>query len=432
MENEENENKLFIFPKWEEKIKYLFIFIICSLMRRLIPRFINCLEFAHLEEELINYKFDYYFNLMTNFISDFSVGIIILINKLREHCGKNNTYNIMPPVGIKANFKKYFFFLFSIIAIIDFIAQFCSFIYQYFDTKNIVLKKIINEEDLYFVVLIDIISRYIFSKIFLKGHFYKHQILAIIITCVGFIPFTIINFKDLYERYPHKDENNIHRNFSLYLILYISMTIIYSLEDVLNKTCLNKLIIVPFELMFYKAVFQIIFVVPLTLFMFLKEDLSKYISDIVDNGLLFGRIIYRFSFIICNIFRTWSLITIIQLCDPNYLSILKSSEFAILFLVFPIFNCLREYFDNYNYDYTWNFPNLISGIICFIICLIGSAIHSEIIIINKWGLYECTIYYKLLQKENEDLDFIEKDDKNSVNRDSLPEDSSSQLTESFY
>ena len=107
------------------------------------------------------------------------------------------------------------------------------------------------------------------------------------------------------------------------------MTIIYSLEDVLNKTCLNKLIIFPFDLMFYKGVFQIIFVLSLAIYMFLEEHLSSYISETIYSK-LFYRIIYRFSFIIYNIFRTLSLITIIQLCDPNYLSILNSSEFAIL------------------------------------------------------------------------------------------------------
>ena len=431
----ELEKKLFIFPKWDEKIKYIFIFIICSLMRRLIPRIIECFSFAKLVES--KFKFDHYFNLMTNFISDFSVGIILLINKLREHYNNRETYKIVPPTAIKANMKKYFFILFSIIAIIDFIAQFCMFIFPFFDPKNKILeeqskKTIIKEEDLYFVVLIDIISRYIFSKFILKGHFYRHHILAIIITCIGFIPFIIVNMINLINSYQDQNEYKIHRNMIIYLILYITMTIIYSLEDVLNKICLNKLIIKPFELMFYKAVFQIIFVVPLTLYMIIKENISEHFSTNFKGIKILGRIVYRLSFIICNIFRTWSLITIIQLVNPNHLSILKSSEFAILFVVFPIFKYIKDISPHIDYKYDFDAINLISGIICFIISFIGSAIHNEIIIINRCGLYECTDFYKIEIKKNEDIDFIEKDDKNSVNRDSLPEDSSSQLTESFY
>ena len=440
----ELDKKLFIFPKWDEKIKYIFIFIICSLMRRLIPRIIECFTFAKLDKSHYNFKFDHYFNLMTNFISDFSVGIILLINKLREHYNNRETYKIVPPTAIKANMKKYFFILFSIIAIIDFIAQFCMFIFPFFDPDNKILKEqpkkekktIIKEEDLYFVVLIDIISRYIFSKFILKGHFYRHHILAIIITCIGFIPFIIVNIINIINSYQRKHENEneykIHRNMIIYLILYITMTIIYSLEDVLNKICLNKLIIKPFELMFYKAVFQIIFVVPLTLYMIIKENISEHFSTNFKGIKILGRVIYRLSFIICNIFRTWSLITIIQLVNPNHLSILKSSEFAILFVVFPIFKYIKDISPHIDYKYDFDAINLISGIICFIISFIGSAIHNEIIIINRCGLYECTDFYKIEIKKNEDIDFIEKDDKNSVNRDSLPEDSSSQLTESFY
>ena len=428
------EKKLFIFPKWDEKIKYIFIFIICSLMRRLIPRIIDSFQFSKLDRTI--FKFNYYFNLMTNFISDFSVGIILLINKLREHYSNRETYKIVPPTAIKANMKKYFFILFSIISIIDFIAQFCMFIFPYFDPDNEILneetkKPIIKEEDLYFVVLIDIISRYIFSKFILKGHFYKHHILAIIITCIGFIPFIIVNILNLIHSYRGK-EDKIHHNMIIYLILYITMTIIYSLEDVLNKICLNKLIIKPFELMFYKAVFQIVFVVPLTLYMIIKENISEHFStNLNKTNKILARVAYRLSFIICNIFRTWSLITIIQLVNPNHLSILKSSEFAILFVVFPIFKIFKDIFKE-DYEYYFDKYNLISGIICFIISLIGSAIHNEIIIINRCGLYECTDFYKIEIKKNDDIDFIEKDDKNSVNRDSLPEDSSSQLTESFY
>ena len=433
--------KLLIFPKWDEKIKYIFIFIICSLMRRLIPRIIDICDFAKLKES--NFKLNNYFNLMTNFISDFSVGIILLINKIREHYSNRETYKIVPPTAIKANMKKYFFILFSIIAIIDFIAQFCMFIFSYFDPDDKILKErnektIIKEEDLYFVVFIDIISRYIFSKFILKGHFYKHHILAIIITGIGFIPFIIINIINLIKSYKNENNSEIHHNIIIYLALYILMTIIYSLEDVLNKICLNKLIIKPFELMFYKAIFQIIFIVPLTIFVISEEDISGYFrTNKINNKKLFGRILYRFSFIICNIFRTWSLITIIQLVNPNHLSILKSSEFAALFLIFPIFKYCKELTnikiseDEY-YHFNLDTANLISGIICFLISLIGSAIHNEIIIINRCGFYECTDFYKIEIKKNEDLDFIDKDDKNSVNRESLPEDSSSQLTESFY
>jgi hypothetical protein len=260
----------------------------------------------------------------------------------------------------------------SLIAIIDIIAQLCLFIPSFSD-KRIVP---IDGDNLYFVVCIDIISRYFFSSCILKGHFYRHQMLAIIITLIGFIPFIIYNIYKIID--DHLD--------IIYLLLYIFMTLLYSLEDVLNKICLNKLIISPFELMFYKALFQIIFVVAITIYMIIYRDLFGYIEKNMEGLEILGRLIYRLSFIISNIFRTWSLITIINLANPNYLSILKSSEFAILFLALTVFdNITKEELDVYIIAF---------GIFCVIFSLIGSSIHNEMIIINKCGLYECTDYYK--------------------------------------
>ena len=424
----ENEKKLFIFPKWEEKVKYLIIFIICSLMRRLIPKIIECFPFAKLENQ--DFKINCYFDLLSNFIADFSVGIVILVKKLKKKSSNlRNSFTVTTQEGERTvqNMKKIFFYLLLLIAVIDIIAQFCLFIFSYIDTQGIVLKdeKFIKEEDLYFVVFIDIISRYFFSKFFLKGHFYPHHIFAILITCVGFIPFIVINIISIIRGY-NQGNSTQERNIIIYLGLYILMTILYSLEDVINKICLNKLIIKPYELMFYKAVFQIVFVVSLSLYMILKENLFEFITTNITGLTILGRILYRLSFIISNIFRTWSLITIIQLVSPNHLSVLKSSEFAILFIILPIFKFIKSIFDDSS-EFNLDTYNVSFGIACCIISIIGSAIHNEIIIINKWGLYECTDYYKSEVKANNNNmeDFLGTESKNDEN-DSLFGESVSQ------
>ena len=75
---------------------------------------------------------------------------------------------------------------------------------------------------------------------------------------------------------------------SIFLALYIVMTIIYSLEDVLNKICLNQLLIRPYELMFYKAVFQIFVIIPLTIFMlvFYSNEFDIHMNSINFFGRL--------------------------------------------------------------------------------------------------------------------------------------------------
>ena len=306
--------------------------------------------------------------------------------------------------------KKFFIYL-PLIAFIDIIAQFCFFIQAYLHPEPN-QKPPIKPEDLYFVVMIDIFSRYLFSRFILKSYFYKHHILSIILTTIGFIPLTTVNIIDIF----FKVNNFPIVTISTYLTLYIIMTIIYSLEDVLNKICLNQLLIRPYELMFYKAVFQIIAIVPLTIFMVVSYsgEFTSYMSKID----FVGRFLYRFSFIISNCFRTWSLITIIELVNPNHLSVLKSSEFAVLFIFISIYSNIKDEEINSNI--------YILGTFCCLISLIASAIHNEMIIINKCGLLKCTNYYKIEIKSNSNIINYEENEEDQINRtqDSLINDSS--------
>jgi hypothetical protein len=206
---------------------------------------------------------------------------------------------------------------------------------------------------------------------------------------------------------------------SIFLTLYIVMTIIYSLEDVLNKICLNQLLIRPYELMFYKAVFQIFVIIPLTIFMLVCY--SNEFNDHMNSINFVGRFLYRFSFIISNCFRTWSLITIIELVNPNHLSVLKSSEFAVLFMFLSIYSKIKkedEGVDSYIYGF---------GTLCCVISLIAAAIHNEMVIINKCGLLKCTNYYKIEVKSNSNINInYDENDEDQINKtqDSLINDSS--------
>ena len=286
--------------------------------------------------------------------------------------------------------KKSFLYL-SIIAIIDIIAQLCLLIFTFIiDKKEILEEESIKSEDLYFTVLIDIISRYIFSRIFLKSFFYKHHIFAMILICIGFIPLIIKNIIDLSGK---------KINQYIFLILYIFMVIIYSLEDVFNKICLKQSLLRPYELMFYKAVIQIIVVLILLIYFLANEGLFNYIKQYL-SGL---SLLYRITFIGFNILRTWSLITVIEIIDANCLSILKSFEFIFLFVSFSIV---------FGYEDT---GILITGSFCAIISLIGTAIHNEVFIINKCGLLEESVYYKEKKHDDPSLEDLEKEAHNKSN-----------------
>ena len=412
---------LIILSKPDSKFFYLVVFILASLLRRLIPRIIERINKGTKEIDLAsikNYNHNVnrcYFDLLSNYIGDILAGIMTLINKLID---KFKTTTSEAKEREKDMRKKSFFYL-SIIAVIDFIAQFCLFLFSWVILKSKLLEKeVIRDENLYFIVSIDIFSRYIFSRIFLQSYFYKHHIVSIVLTLIGFIPLIINN---LYYITHVENNNNILKNGKafIYLILFIYMTIIYSLEDVFNKLCFNQSILEPYDLMFYKALIQTILVIPLTIYVWKGNDLLDYIS----NNISLGSVFYRFSFIFCNIFRTWSLLTIIRLVDPNLLSVLKSSEFAILFICLSIYNVWDD--NKIQMDTVF----YVCGAICCVFSLLGSFIHNELIIINKYGLLKCTKYYKSDLEDNqkfpsiEDLDTDENDSKNNQTDHSLLDNS---------
>ena len=408
--SEKKKYGLIIIPEIDAKMKYFLInlslFTLTSLMRRLIPQLIekNYLSKPSDKEiDNLNYYINHsFFDLFSNFTADILSGIIILIIKCIEKIQLQlKSQKITTTNGVKdaKKMKQNSILYLSIIALIDFLAQFCLFIFAFKIITNMELnKQYIDNEKLYFTVLLDIISRYIFSIIFLQSYFYNYHYFAIIITCIGFIPLIIKNiFYDL---------SSIGKIQFFYLLLNLFMILIYSLEDVFNKICLKQSLLRPYELMFYKALLQIILVIPLSIFVLSTQNLSGFISKIFTAGYIW----YRLAFIICNILRTWSLLTVIEIIDPNCLSILKSFEFAVLFLfiyLIPMHN-----------DLSLN----LCGIIATIISIIGTMIHNELIIINKCGFLERTVYYKSLRFIEHDLE--KSDNKNNKTADSLLNSSS--------
>lgn len=365
--------------------------------------------------------------MLTNFIGDISVGLYKIITIFGNKQNQNPNPSTSVEEKTKKEMLKKFFIILPLIAFIDTLAQLCLYSFSFLDNKGIVLgvgqsKKIIHEQDLFFLVGIDIFFRYIFSLILLKSYFYKHHYLSMLLTFIGFIPLMIINILDLNKSMDsdYVEEKNYKLISIYYIILNTIRAILYSLEDVFNKIALNKLLIRPFELMFYKAIFEIIPTIVFTLISKSQEDFSLYTEKHFHDSKLFGRILYRLFFIIFNIFRTISLITIIEKLNPNHLSILKSMEFIANFIYIMIWSSI------YESDFRISPLNLCIEIFCCLILLLGSIIHNEMIIINKWGLLECTDYYKI-EIKGFDANLVEENkNKNDKTQDSLLGESISQ------
>ena len=284
-----DEGKIFLFPDFSKKHFYLLIFVLCSLIRRLLPFLIDKWE----EGKVINPDFNKscVFDMISNFITDFSTGIykLIICIKDKKHKKRWDEDNENEYRGCDSDIaaikkkeakerKKKFYSILITIAIVDIVAQLCLLIFSFIDKKGCTLNfsddcaghssRKINEDDLIFTVALNIIFRYIFSRLFLTIYIYYHHLISMIVTMVSFIPLIIFNIKTLNQ----KETNS---NLIIYIILNIIMTILYAFEDVMNKIALTKLIIRPYEIMFFKSLFQL----PLFLIIFI----SIYIKDSINT-----------------------------------------------------------------------------------------------------------------------------------------------------
>jgi hypothetical protein len=397
------ETKCLIFPKLDSKNIYIIIFIIASLFQKLIPKIVEKIENNNNENNKLPNSIINYFDIISNLFSDFLPVLIILKNKcLRENY--NNRITTSEGEKTLQSMKRLFYIILPSIAFINFLAEFCLYIFYYIN-KSIDFNILIKQEDLFFVIFFDILFRYIFSRIFLNSYFYKHHYLSMLLNFLGFIPLLIISALNISEK---KEKEKIF----IYLFLCLLKIILLSLEDIFIKIALNKLLIRPYQLMLYKALFEVIPLIALSIHAIINEfsDIEYAFNNIVYF------LIYRIIYIILGFFLNYSYITIIELINPNHLSILKSLEFIIIFFN----NIIWIFIDKKNKEIKYiNF--IFEFISCFIL-LFGALIHNEMIVIKKCGFYECTDYYKTEVKGFSNIE-IEFDIDKSVIKDNKEDNS---------
>jgi len=397
------ETKCLIFPKLDSKNIYIIIFIIASLFQKLIPKIVEKIENNNNENNKLPNSIINYFDIISNLFSDFLSVMIILKNKcLRENY--NNRITTSEGEKTLQSMKRLFYIILPLIAFINFLAEFCLYIFYYIN-KSIDFNILIKQEDLFFVIFFDILFRYIFSRIFLNSYFYKHHYLSMLLNFLGFIPLLIISALNISEK---KEKEKIF----IYLFLCLLKIILLSLEDIFIKIALNKLLIRPYQLMLYKALFEVIPLIALSIHAIINEfsDIEYAFNNIVYF------LIYRIIYIILGFFLNYSYITIIELINPNHLSILKSLEFIIIFFN----NIIWIFIDKKNKEIKYiNF--IFEFISCFIL-LFGALIHNEMIVIKKCGFYECTDYYKTEVKGFSNIE-IEFDIDKSVIKDNKEDNS---------
>ena len=430
-----NQEKIF-YLEINEKIYYIIFFAAFSLLRRVFPFIIQSFKFGELKKADFNKSS--LFDMLSNFLADLLAGlykIYLCFIKKKNKIKKNNLienldnkeYDTADPkleehkqgqIEIKEKLKSNLNFIMIVISIVDIIAQLCIFAFSYYDKTGSILgfqtneennneNFIINEDDLIFTVAISIFFRYFFSRLFLKLYIYYHIKISIFITFISFIPLLIFNIIALLELNKSADVSK----FYVYIILIIINTIFYSFEDIMNKLAFMKAIIRPYDLMFYKALIQIFFFIPIIIFVILfdiyhdKNNLLDYLYGNLENW--YGRIAYRLPFIIFNLFRTYFLMLVIEKIDQNELFIalfiLKALEFVVLSLFSLIKDLIKAKGNNFIF--------FIIEFICCIFMFFASCIANEVIIINRLNLAKETNFYKGNKTDDNENEQFEKDQK---------------------
>ena len=334
------------------------------------------------------------FNMYTLIISDLFSVIFVLIIKLRtkeinldlneKKIDKKTSsadlemiYNDDLPINRKKLLVRTL-----LLSICDFLSQVCLFLIYFFvnDDKEF---DSMNKVDISCVI--NILSKFLFSRLILKTHFYKHHYLSLGINILFLIILCILEIIEM--------EHTLVK--VLYSATRIFSTLCYSLGDIVGKRALVEEFLTPYSLLLFKGLYEIfillIFSIP---FIFIERDdeivFSKMIVFMNSGKKIIFNIVYMISNFIYNIF-IWIIIDRFSPNDRAMASVIEAITDKIFTLIFQT----NKFVENLFFS--------IMSIIIYFILIIGICIHNEIIVINVFGLNEYT-KKKIQKKGDEDYE----------------------------
>ena len=370
---------LIFIPKLTKKYLLFLGFTISAFLRD----YISLINFNdYLEKGKINAKFKEqpiqkrHFDIITNIISDSLQGIFVFFNrmKIRKESKKSvnqsflNSDDKLSSIKETKNTSTCLSFMKIMIKIVS-VDYFCQLLFLIF---SLIFKKdeIIPRKNNNYLLIIDILSRFIFCRLILDTYFYKHHIVSMIINLVVFI---ILGLFDIYNIFRQVD-----MEISIFFSFLIIQTIAYSMEDVLNKIALSRESLTPYSLLYYKGIMEIPFLIITTIIVLYFQNTFNDFS-LLDPEYQKYVLVRRSLFIILNILRSIFLVKVIDKFSSQHLSILKVLESIFMFVYFLI-----------HHDYKDNIIYIPIISVSFIIIVFTSLVYNEIIVINICGLQDYT------------------------------------------
>ena len=271
------------------------------------------------------------------------------------------------------------------VAVTDLAAQYFVFIFFVFVN--------LGEKDIKFdsVLVFNILSKYLFSRLILNTNYYRHHNLSFLINLICLI---LISITDIISMIKNWNDNIIY-----FMFINIFCTICYSLEDVIGKKALIKEFLSPYSILFYKGIYELILLFIGTIpFFFIKvegENIFCIFGEMLNS---LGKIFLVFLMMLFNFIYNLFIWIINDRFSPNDLAITIIIEGITDKLDFLIFK-FREFENNLFIS--------IYEIIIYFILVIGALIHNEILILNCWGLNEYT-KKNINEKSTEDFNIANR------------------------
>ena len=365
--------KIFLFPKCEWKYLLFLFFFIFSFLQNAIIRWISW-GAKDVAQPFLN---TYLFN-----ISDYLAVIPFIIIKIRsKRMTKENMLALQ--LTIKSALtnstsntidkkRTFFFWLVVSVGIFDFLSHVSSLAFYLVFGKN------------------DRPVIYVASRLILKTYFYRHHYFSFILNVFCII---ILLSLDIYNTIVQKKETDSSNMIFFYFAKKILTIIFYSIEDVIGKKVLLDDLMNIYSLIFYRAIVETVLLILFSIpFIFIKITNKAKTPEVTSNiflqiGDLFkGSEFYKvFLFILTNFFYNIFIWSIIDKFSPSH---------------YAISNIFERTEEN-------SVQQPVIRLIIYVILIIGSVIHSEMVVLNFCSMQKNTkLFLEIKEKiEIEAIDF---------------------------
>ena len=380
----QSQNKLpFVTIKFHKGYFFIFIFWLLEIA-------LSFLKNKYSEDyKLSNKRSDNeYFIVTSNVIADLLAGFLVLITKCTMSY-EDNSYNrgrtnnnievelIYNDVVKEIHEKSIFYvILISILHLISVSAYFIFYII--FNVNYNDNSKVLENYQMDYIIGIDIISRFIFSKIILKNEIYRHHKVSLVICALGICFMTYSDFLSIINE---KKEFN-----AFYFVLFILFrAIFFPLADVYNKLLLTDKLFLPQNLMFYRGCIESLILIIISPILYFTSKLN--FDNIIETDLKM-RILINVGFLMLIFFKAFCLMKVIDIFNAQFVSFIIVAE---------LFSGTLNHFYNFIHLENSEKENMkekygfIIDIISLIIIMFGTLLYNEMIIINRCDLNRNTI-----------------------------------------